>query len=143
MTYKSGGINNISFLNCALGPLVKIGNIFMKRYFAILLMLCLNSTSVWSDTWSSYVVLTSVQPLTEWGGGMIRVQPSTSTNPATCTNSGVYDFTYDSGTQESRSAVVAAIYAAFTSGKQIRFYIDSDSCSPGNAPIIRGVFLIP
>ena len=96
----------------------------------------LASSSVWADTWSAYVILTSVQPLTVWNGGAIRVQPITATNPDGCTSNYYYDFTYDSGTQETRAAVVAAIYMAFTTGKQIKFYVDGDKCSPADAPII-------
>ena len=113
----------------------------MKFKIFVIFILMFMTTQVWSDTWSAYVTLTSVQPLTVWNSGAIRVQPITATNPAGCTSNYYYDFTYDSGTQETRAAVVAAIYMAFTTGKQIKFYDDGDKCSPANAPIIRGAFV--
>lgn len=112
-----------------------------KKLLMIILMV--TTTPVLSDTWSSNVTLTSLQPLTEWSGGAIRIQPTTATNPAGCSNTSYYDFTYDSGTQETRSPVVAAIYTAFTTGKQIKFYIDGDKCSPAGSPIVRGALVLP
>jgi len=115
---------------------------FMKFKLAILIVLELISSAALADQWSQAVNISKVEPLVNWNGGMIRVIPSTaSTNPANCGLGTVYDFTYDAGTQEIRSATVSALYMAFTTGKKIRFYIDSTKCSLGGSPIIRGVQL--
>lgn len=57
-----------------------------------------------------YYVLTAVESHTEYNGGSVRVQPTTSVNPANCPNMVVYDFLYMSGTQELRLATVSLIY---------------------------------
>jgi len=108
--------------------------------FALLVALC--SQEVVADVWTSPYVIQQIQPLVEWNGGLIRVQPSTATNPAGCTASNYYDLTYDAGTQESRSAVVSALYTAFVTGKQVRLFIDDNQCSPAGSAIIRGAVII-
>jgi hypothetical protein len=113
------------------------------NYRILAFLLVFASPICLADTWSTYVTISSIQPLTEWSGGAIRIQPATETNPAGCASTVYHDFTYDSGTEESRSAVVAAMYTAFTTGKRIKFFIDSDECSPANAPVIRGAYELP
>lgn len=112
----------------------------LKLIFFIAL-LATTATASNADEWSPKVKLALVQPLVSYAGGIIRVEltSSISTNPANCTNYWLYDFRYDVGTQESRSAVVSALYMAFASGKEVKLYIDSSTCSPVNTPVIRGV----
>jgi len=114
-----------------------------KLYQLFIILLIVFSQPVFADgQWAPAVQLTVIEPLVEWNGGAIRIFPSTSTNPAGCSNTVVYDFIFDVGTHETRSATVSAIYLAFTANKNIRFYIDTDVCSPGNAPVVRGAQVV-
>jgi len=83
-----------------------------------------------------------VQPLIEWNGGAVRIEPSNGQNPANCSDTRYYDLTFDVGTQELRSAVLTAIYTALATNKNIRFFIDDNQCSPAGVPIIRGAYII-
>jgi len=116
----------------------------MKKFYQVsFILLIIFSQSVNAGgQWTPAIQLTVVEPLVEWNGGAIRIFPSTSTNPAGCSNTVVYDFIFDAGTRETRSATVSAIYIAFTADKSIKLYIDTEVCSFGGAPVVRGASLI-
>lgn len=109
---------------------------------AILLALLLCSSSAIADEWSAPSTISQIEPHTEYQNGSLRIHSNATTNPKLCSKPYVYDFLFDTGANETRAAVVSGLYMAFTSGKQVAFYIDSDTCSPADSPIVRGIKII-
>ena len=113
----------------------------MKTGITLTLLTLISFSAHSADTWTPFYSMEKVQSLASWNGGAIRVEPTTGTNPANCSSTARYDFLYIGGTQESRSAVVTAIYTAFATGKDIRLLIDGSQCSPSGSAIIIGAQL--
>ena len=94
--------------------------------------------AICADVWTPYYSIEKVQSLASWQGGMIRIEPTQTTNPANCTKNDRYDFAFAEGTPESRAAVISALYTAFTTGTDVRLLIDGSKCSVTGVPLVKG-----
>jgi hypothetical protein len=94
---------------------------------------------VHSETWSQPVTLLLVEPLASWQGGLLRIKTDTPIVTASCGTTTVLDFVYQGGTEESRKAVVAAVYMALAGDRQVRLYVSDTTCSAVGAPIFTGL----
>ena len=98
-----------------------------------------------ADDWigGGGVPLSAVEPMTTYEGGAIRVMLVNPLNVPYCGNSSgqasILHVVYTNGTQESRSALVAALYMALAQGKTVTFLLSSASCSPDGSPVIVGM----
>ncbi len=75
-------------------------------------------------------------------GGMVRVKVDTPLVTAQCGTATILDFTFQGGTEESRKAVVAALYMAFAMERQVRLYISDTACSAAGAPLFTGMDIL-
>jgi hypothetical protein len=94
---------------------------------------------VHSETWSQPVTLLLVEPLASWQGGLLRVKTDAPIVTPSCGTATILDFVYQGGTEESRKAVVAAVYMAFATDRQVRLYVSDTTCSAPGAPIFTGL----
>ena len=103
-----------------------------------MLLACAASESH-AETWTAAVGIEMVEPLASWQGGIVRVKLDTPLVTTQCGTTAVVDFVYTQGTQETRAAVISALYMAFAMEKKIRLYVVDNACSPPGAPIFTGL----
>lgn len=72
-------------------------------------------------------------------GGMVRIKTDAPIVTAGCGTATVLDFVYSGGNEESRKAVIAALYMAVAMERQVRLYISDTACSPPGAPVFTGL----
>jgi hypothetical protein len=92
-----------------------------------------------AETWSQPVTLLLVEPMASWQGGMIRIKTDAPIVTSHCGTATILDFVFDGGTDESRKAVIAALYMAFSMDRQVRLYVSDTTCSPPGAPVFTGL----
>ena len=89
------------------------------------------------------VTIGGVQPSVVDEGGVVRVGLTSPLTVPYCGNSSGQasnlDFLFTNGTQEGRSAFVAALYLALAESKQVTFLLSSAGCSPYGSPVVVGI----
>ena len=110
----------------------------LVRFAAAVVLGCATS-GVYAETWTQAVGMELVEPLATWQGGMVRVKLDTPLVTTSCGTTAVVDFVFSHGTQETRSAVIAALYMAFASDRKVRLYVVDGACSPVGAPMFTGL----
>ena len=113
----------------------------MRKLLAGLCLLPIGGMAV-ADSWTPPVRLEFVEPLLNFQGGMVRVKVDTAVATPLCGTASVFEFMFTSGTQETRSAALAALYMALAADKTVKFYVSSTSCSPLGTPVITGLDVI-
>jgi len=108
------------------------------RACACILALAGASTSQ-AETWSGFFGIEMIEPLAVWQGGMVRLKLDAPLVSAQCGTTQVVDFMFTQGTQETRGAVIGALYMALAADKKIRLYVIDNACSPVGAPMFTGV----
>ncbi|GFE83476.1 hypothetical protein GCM10011487_54760 [Steroidobacter agaridevorans] len=97
------------------------------------------ATSAAAETWSQAVTIESIKPLASWQGGLVRVVINTNIVTSNCGTTNEIDFGFSGGTQESRSAVLGALYVAFATARPLKFALHDTSCSVASQPLFTGV----
>jgi hypothetical protein len=111
----------------------------MKLLGAVLVAIVVWSGSAFADEWTGAVVITSVMPLLSAEGGAVRVNLSAPVATSLCGTTPTFDLVLTGGTQASESALVAALYMAFATGKATTFLLSSTTCSPWSQPLVVGM----
>lgn len=109
------------------------------RNFAAAIIFSLAAGLSQAETWSAPVGIELVEPLSAWQGGMVRVKLDTSLVTAQCGTTNIFDFVFTQGTQETRSAVISALYMAFIADRKVRLYVVDNACSAPGAPMFTGL----
>ncbi len=100
-----------------------------------------------ADDWigGSGLSISALEPQIAAEGGVIRVDLVSSTSVPYCGNASgqaqILEFLFAGGTQETRSALVAAIYLAFAESKAVTFLLSSSGCSPYGYPVVVGMHI--
>ncbi len=103
------------------------------------------SSPSFADDWigAPGVQIGALEPLTTYEGGVIRVRLVNPINVPYCGNSSgqssLLHVLFTNGTQETRSALTAALYVALTEGKAVTFLLSSAQCSPDGSPVVIGM----
>jgi hypothetical protein len=96
-----------------------------------------------ANDWTGLVTIGAVQPSVVDEGGVVRVGLTSPLTVPYCGNSSGQasnlDFLFTNGTQEGRSALVAALYLALVESKQVTFLLSSAGCSPYGSPVVVGM----
>jgi hypothetical protein len=76
---------------------------------------------------------------------MIRVFFANSIGVPLCGDSSgqapLLEFPFTSGTQETRSSLVAALYTALAEQKTVTFLVSTSACSSDGLPVITGMHI--
>lgn len=109
--------------------------------FAAAMLLIGAASGAQAETWTAPLDIDFIEPLASWQGGMVRVKLVTPLVTSQCGTSSVVDFVYTmaNSTQETRAAVISALYMAFAMEKKIKLYVVDNACSPVGAPMFTGL----
>lgn len=110
----------------------------IARVAAMMLLITAASTSH-AEIWSAAYGIELVEPLATWQGGIVRVKLDAPIVTTQCGTTQVVDFVFTQGTQETRAAVISALYMAFAADKKIQLYVVENACSAPGAPMFTGL----
>lgn len=102
------------------------------------LAITLISTGASADVWSGQTQISQVQSMVALSGGFVRVIIPTPIT-TTCGTTSMFDMAYSTGSQESRSATIGALYMSFASGKPVRFYVSHGTCGTSVPAVFTGI----
>lgn len=114
----------------------------MKKFMFMAAFL-LGSGVASADSWTGSITISSIEPMIVAEGGVVEVGPSTPTTVPFCGNASgqatAFDLVFTNGTQETRSALIAALYLALSESKPITLLLSSSGCSAYGYPVIVGM----